>query len=80
MDMDQYNFRRPVIESTPVKRTRRQYEVVEKTDTKFGYVCFVCFSPMDIESHSEVEIECVKCGSRIIRKNNSEKTRVVDAI
>ena len=72
--MDQYNFRRPVFESVPVKRSRRKYEVTEDTHTKFGYVCFECSALMDIKCHTEMEIECGNCGSRIMRKNNSEKT------
>ena len=80
MVMNQYGFRPPLPQAVPTKRCRRTYEKTDDTHVVFGYACFQCNAPMDIESHTDTEIECSKCGSRIMRKNDSEKTRTVKAI
>ena len=80
--MNTYTFQRPRESILPSsKRSRRKYVAsTDDKDTTFMYTCFSCETPMNIESHTDVEIECKSCGSRIMRKNKSEKHRVVQAI
>ena len=79
-----YALQRP--RSAPVPTTKRQrrkiQNIVNKKNEKniFSYSCFDCSMPINIDSHNDTEIECDNCSSRIIRKNNTNKDRVVEAI
>lgn len=79
-----YALRRPLVEQdVVVKRQRRKKEFVIKSSNDkhtFEYVCFHCSAPIKINAHGDTEIECEVCSSRIIRKNNTNKDRVVEAI
>ena len=79
-----YAFVRPVDNSNvPVKRQRRKHFVVinkNVNENTFQYVCFDCSAPININAHSEAEIECSACSGRIIRKMHTSKDRVVEAI
>ena len=80
--MENYAFIRP--QNTPLihKRSRRtKYKELQSDNTTtFGYTCFQCNSPMDINGHNDDEIECKQCSSRIIRKNKTKKSHVVQAV
>ena len=67
--------------NTKRQRRKKQLSVSKSTDKNiFKYSCFDCSAQMNIDYHSENEIECKNCSSRIIRKNNTNKDRVVEAI
>ena len=66
------------------KRQRRKTRMVFYKETSenniFSYSCFSCSYPIKIEGNDDIEIECANCSSRIIRKNKTNKDRVVEAI
>lgn len=70
-------------EMTPKRQRRKIQSLLIKDNNEkntFEYSCFDCLAPMNIDNHSEIEIECEVCSGRIIRKNKTDKDRVVEAI
>ena len=78
-----YAFQRPKTAPSVNKRVRRKLSVIKPVNDKknsFKYTCFDCNNPVNIEYHSEIEIECTNCSCRIIRKNSTVKAHIVEAI
>jgi len=80
-----YAFQRPIVvtESVPKKTRRNKYDAIvlnSNSTMTFKYSCYTCKSEMDVASHNTIEIECIVCGGRILKKRASEKPRALEAV
>tara|TARA_B100000214_G_C23754898_1_gene529508 strand:+ start:429 stop:674 length:246 start_codon:yes stop_codon:yes gene_type:complete len=77
-----YQLDRPVVNNKECKRPRRKYVINNEDETgslEFIYKCYNCDFPYT-QVLNNVEIECTRCSSRIIRKEPSKKPHVVSAV
>ena len=77
-----YAFTRPISEVEPVAKKSRRVSSA-RTDgscSTFKYSCYSCSNEMVVKTHDSDEIECGHCGGRILKKAETRKSRVVEAI
>lgn len=75
-------FYRPNEPKQENKRPRRRFKetVNESTNMDYTYLCYDCGKPYTIVLSSSIEIECLHCNSRVIKKESSKKPHVLEAV